>query len=354
MICLALSPSAVVAILGGNTSRCLLAQVQSRRNRMLITTPACYHLFQAVDRERVELLLSGKSTHHRSVEPTKTSLWNRVTHADDSKRRAKSAAGLVPVDDTSQQAIDSRVEPTERDASEEIEFLLDRAACGVGKEGNGRWRIRSLASLARVLTGRRYLHSAEQLRASYPTDDVARVRTSLSDAAILLIRLGQIESHESQRLHAVINDRLKTLEADRSLVDGSIEGLRVLMSSARRLVDDAEDSRLERAAEDQRRVLWLVFVGLMVIFAFGITGHREVLFYGALGGILAPLTTRWQRNDDDHTEKLRIRADADAEYVKSWGVLLLGPVAGALAAYAGLLLLGFLSSPELSIFGERT
>ncbi|MEN8655055.1 hypothetical protein ABCR94_31840 [Streptomyces sp. 21So2-11] len=63
--------------------------------------------------------------------------------------------------------------------------------------------------------------------------------------------------------------------------------------------------------------------------------HRLTMLVGALGGFLSPVigVMRSQRPS-------------------SWGVLVLAPVGGALAAVGGLLLVRMLADPELNLLGE--
>lgn len=327
-------------------------------NRILITTPACYNLFAEVDRARVELLLNETAANDRSTasafSPAELfrSLRRQPPPAPASQTGGGGAASAQSVVDT------PTGEPDMVDNKQSlIDSLLERAASRVGRDVRRQWRIRTLASLARVLVGRRYLHAAEQLMITYSALSAGHRRSVLSEAVIITARLEQIGSPESVKVKDAIDQRLERLEeliednARKALLEHA-EGMRVLLSHARRIVDDAEDTRLERAAEDQRRVLWLVFVGLLVIFVFGLTGHRELMLFGALGGLLAPLTTKWQRNDDNGDERPQNHAEADAEYVKSWGALLLGPVAGALAAYGGVLLVNLLSDPDFGVLGD--
>lgn len=135
--------------------------------------------------------------------------------------------------------------------------------------------------------------------------------------------------------------------------------LSVLVVEGRRLLHDAEDVRLERAAESQRRVMWLTCVGLLLVLALGVTGLRMAMLLGALGGFLAPLTKVWQKDSAEvsgaavrNDESTVARHIGEAEYVTSWGTLVVGPVAGALAAFGGLLLLTFLADEKLNVLGE--
>jgi hypothetical protein len=100
-----------------------------------------------------------------------------------------------------------------------------------------------------------------------------------------------------------------------------------------------EDEKVEGDADVQRRALWLAYAGLAAILVIGTYGPRVPLLFGALGGFLAPVI-----------RMRRARTDAN-DYRTSWALLLLGPVAGALAAYAGLLVLQFLADPSVSLLG---
>lgn len=108
------------------------------------------------------------------------------------------------------------------------------------------------------------------------------------------------------------------------------------MAAATEYLHDREDTETEREYEQQRTALWLATTGLGAILLTGIViDHRLTMMLGALGGFLSPVigVMRSQRPT-------------------SWGVLVLAPVRGALAAVGGLLLVRMLADPELNLLGH--
>lgn len=113
------------------------------------------------------------------------------------------------------------------------------------------------------------------------------------------------------------------------------EARAVVLAAAQR-VHDVEDSASEQDYEQQRIALWLALTGLCAVLLIGrVLDHRETMLLGALGGFLSPVAgvLRSQRTS-------------------SWGVLVLAPVGGALAAVGGLLLVRMLADPDLNLLGQ--
>ncbi|MFB6889006.1 hypothetical protein ACFCX4_06780 [Kitasatospora sp. NPDC056327] len=108
------------------------------------------------------------------------------------------------------------------------------------------------------------------------------------------------------------------------------------LAAAVEYLHDREDTEAEREYEQQRTALWLATIGLGAAYLIGATlGHHPTMVLGALGGFLSPLTG-----------VLR------AQRPVSWGVLVLAPVGGALAAVGGVLLVRMLADPELNLLGH--
>ncbi|CAM5413106.1 hypothetical protein [Streptomyces aurantiogriseus] len=113
------------------------------------------------------------------------------------------------------------------------------------------------------------------------------------------------------------------------------ENLALVLAAAQR-VHELEDSAAERDYDQQRVALWLALTGLCAVLLIGrVLDHRETILLGALGGFLSPVVgvMRSQRPS-------------------SWGVLVLAPVGGALAAVGGLLLVRMLADPDLNLLGQ--
>ncbi|MFI6153032.1 hypothetical protein ACIBCA_10095 [Kitasatospora sp. NPDC051170] len=109
-----------------------------------------------------------------------------------------------------------------------------------------------------------------------------------------------------------------------------------LLSATSEYLHDREDVEAEREYEQQRTALWLATTGLGAVLLIGATlGHQPTMMLGALGGFLSPLIGVMR-----------------AQRPTSWGVLVLAPVGGALAAVGGLLLVRMLADPELNLLGH--
>lgn len=109
-----------------------------------------------------------------------------------------------------------------------------------------------------------------------------------------------------------------------------------LLSSTAEFLHDREDTEAEREYEQQRIALWLATTGLGAVLLIGFTlGHLPTMMLGALGGFLSPLIGVMR-----------------AQRPSSWGILVLAPVGGALAAVGGLLLVRMLADPELNLLGH--
>ncbi|MQS37845.1 hypothetical protein [Streptomyces katsurahamanus] len=126
------------------------------------------------------------------------------------------------------------------------------------------------------------------------------------------------------------------LAGELSAADPAGPGARAQLIAVTEYLHDREDTDAEQEYEQQRMALWLTMTGLGAVLVVGIVfDHRLTMLMGALGGFLSPLigVMRSQRP-------------------ASWGVMVLAPVGGALAAAGGLLLVRMLADPELNLLGE--
>ncbi|MFE6270611.1 hypothetical protein ACFVQ9_17720 [Streptomyces goshikiensis] len=117
---------------------------------------------------------------------------------------------------------------------------------------------------------------------------------------------------------------------------GDAPAERALLIAATEELHRQEDDDFEREYEHQRIALWLALTGVAAVLLLGLAlDHRLSMLLGGLGGFLSPLigVMRSQRPT-------------------SWGVLVLAPVGGALAAPGGLLLVRMLADPELNLLGQ--
>ncbi len=117
--------------------------------------------------------------------------------------------------------------------------------------------------------------------------------------------------------------------------------LHAMLREAMRQEFDARDTLYETLAFENLRASWLAYVGLgfAVVLALAL-GHAELFVAGAAGGLLSRLA-----------RVLRGRPLPN-DYGASWGPLMLSPVAGALAGWLGVLLIGAFADGGLEIFAS--
>lgn len=358
-------------------------------NRILITSPPRLQLLERIAEERAEL---------RSFNAEYQS-----TLGDDAEFNAEECTGMAP------EAVKG-ICGLLREAEKRITFQIGI----LGNRQMRKKRNHPFATLAKVLAGWRYVHAAERLRVKqskgaeqrafaliacerlrnlhrdeteFLASQINNTMSKLLDQSSKLepslrraIAAGRptsgstVEAHNEAPPRETVNqgagsdeplaDELASVaspekpgqrrgengarnQSQDQTVTGErqsdpTEDLGILLGEGLRISYEYADVELERSAEAQRRAMWLTTVGLIVAFILGLYGMRETLLLGAVGGFLAPLTLIWQREDKGKGE----------EYATSWGLLLLGPVAGALAAYGGLLLLRFLSDDRINVLGE--
>lgn len=179
--------------------------------------------------------------------------------------------------------------------------------------------------LSKLAAAWRTLHGVERRLLSLEGEEevAARIRA-------VRLRLAESDLPADVRLGAELEAALPV----RSAAAGS--DARALLCAATEALDDREDAEAEREYEQQRAALWLATTGLGVVLLLGVVlGHELTMLLGALGGFLSPMlgVMRSQRPS-------------------SWGVLVLAPVGGALAAVGGLLLVRMLADPELNLLGR--
>lgn len=175
--------------------------------------------------------------------------------------------------------------------------------------------------LSKLAAAWRVLHGAERRLLG-----VEGAEEMLAQRELLVMQLGASGEPADEELAA------KLAVAD----VGAAEGRALVLAAAQR-VHEAEDGAAERDYDQQRIALWLALTGLGAILLVGrVLDHRETMLLGALGGFLSPVVgvMRSQRPPS------------------SWGVLVLAPVGGALAAVGGLLLVRMLADPDLNLLGQ--
>jgi hypothetical protein len=349
-------------------------------NRLLITSPLRLQLLERIAEERAEL---------RSLNATQASAAN---HTENGSPPAKPPHFDTEQPDTAAtEAIEGICELL-RDGERRLTFQF---GLPWRKQPNRTKHIHPFVTLAKVRAGWRYVHAAERLRMKQCKDDELRafaviacerlMRLRSDEATFLSSTIKEKLESEVSNNPAALPDTLPTTPATTEHVASQVEVERIsaagqdaemvratlgvedrgqrdqtvhdvhdlqrmgrdaelsaLLGEGLRVSYDHADLELETAAEAQRRAMWLTTVGLVLALILGLYGRREILLLGAVGGFLAPLTLVWQREDDGKVN----------EYATSWGLLLLSPVAGALAAYGGLLLLRFLADDKINVLGE--
>ena len=82
--------------------------------------------------------------------------------------------------------------------------------------------------------------------------------------------------------------------------------------------------------------VWLTLVGLAAIYALSVTfpGREPIFVAGALGGLLGSLSALFMNR------------------TLSLGMVVLSPVAGALNAIGGIMIVGFLAQDQIALLGD--
>jgi hypothetical protein len=113
--------------------------------------------------------------------------------------------------------------------------------------------------------------------------------------------------------------------------------LRALLAEGLGQTYDARDDYFDGIVQESKRTTWLTCVGLATIVLLALAFGRQAFFLlGAVGGSFSRLTRVLRRRPEP------------TDYGVSWGPLMLGPVAGALAAWIGMLVLSVLQAAGLS------
>jgi hypothetical protein len=103
---------------------------------------------------------------------------------------------------------------------------------------------------------------------------------------------------------------------------------------------DRDEKEFAGLVSWQNKASWLVGCGLVLILMLtGVIHHHSILFLvGATGGLLSRLSRSLERKD------------VPSDYGASWTTLFLSPVAGALGAWAGILISGL--AVQLNVLGS--
>ncbi|MFI8966428.1 hypothetical protein ACIGO8_30440 [Streptomyces sp. NPDC053493] len=175
-----------------------------------------------------------------------------------------------------------------------------------------------------------------------PLSKLASAWRTLHEAETRLLRLEDPEETALRarglrlRLAAEPGPVNDAIAAELAAHEGEAATERAILVAATERIHDQEDGEFEREYELQRTALWLALTGLGAALLIGLVfDHRLSMLAGGLGGFLSPLIGVMR-----------------AQRPSSWGVLVLAPVGGALAAPGGLLLVRMLADPELNVLGQ--
>ncbi|WP_329274688.1 hypothetical protein [Streptomyces sp. NBC_01451] len=195
------------------------------------------------------------------------------------------------------------------------------------KHGTVVWRLLPRAGvvaipLSKLASAWRVLHSAER----------RLLRLENTAETDVLLRSLQLELAASS--HQADQDLAAALAA----APGSGPEARALLIGSYERLHAREDAATDAEFEQQRIALWLATTGVGVLLALGLAlDHQVTMLLGALGGFLSPVIGVMR---------------PQPERPRSWGVLVLAPAGGALAAVGGLLLVRLLADPDLNLLGQ--
>ena len=189
-----------------------------------------------------------------------------------------------------------------------------------------------LVPLADVLGANRTLNGLEKQMLS--TLSGAPLRLAASQIAALLPP-GADSAAAASRIAAAIS------AAGGRAPDGApatdLDGpIRNAAGSALILLQRQRDAPQEREVNHIRVAVWLTLVGLAAIYALSVTfpGREPIFVAGALGGLLGSLSALFMNR------------------TLSLGMVVLSPVAGALNAIGGIMIVGFLAQDQIALLGD--
>jgi hypothetical protein len=160
----------------------------------------------------------------------------------------------------------------------------------------------------------------------------------LSDATVV----ARLESNEQQLRIANNSASLamaNAIHAELTAATADVERRKALLAEALNANFDCDEKEFSGLVSWQNKTSWLVGCGLILILALtAAVHHHSILFLvGATGGLLSRLSRSLDRKD------------VPTDYGASWTTLFLSPVAGALGAWAGILLSGL--AVNLNVLG---
>jgi hypothetical protein len=117
--------------------------------------------------------------------------------------------------------------------------------------------------------------------------------------------------------------------------EGDEERARATLKNFLKALYDRRHERFVELATAENKVTWLILVALLLLVALISQDVTAVLAAGAIGGLLSRL------------QRVLVRDRVLSDYGMSWALLFLAPIAGALSAWAGLLLIELLQTAEI-------
>lgn len=213
--------------------------------------------------------------------------------------------------------------------------LLSRAEELIFRAGPvNRFIDRCLWSRGQESQGWRLVHEAERVLVQLLPKEQLRWRLHSAKADLAAI------SSESEQAKGALTEVSALIEMAKG--DSTPEpDLRACVQEVLRLVFGARDNYYEDLVNWHNKALFLIAVGIGLALLLALADqHPMLLLMGAVGGFLGRLARSLQGG------KMPV------DYGAYWTTLFLSPIAGALAAWAGVLLIGVLSTDEMKVLGE--
>ncbi|WP_157108420.1 hypothetical protein [Aldersonia kunmingensis] len=240
-------------------------------------------------------------------------IWIEQSGDDAQKRRSK-------LMETALSALEAEMNVRPGDLYEKGEDENREAESGVAKSAGIRGMLRRFGSTA--------LFKLWSQRGTL--DDIKR-------ELVYLVPPDELATHSEPLFEQLARRDEKVAQGyrDRFAKAGSDSHKCVVLVQAQEECDRRKGESLALEYESEQAAIWLAIVGLLAITGIAVGfGHQVTMLVGAVGGFLAPTVT-----------------SLTSEGVRSaWGVLILGPVGGALTAVGGVLLVNFLA--EIGVLGK--
>lgn len=183
-------------------------------------------------------------------------------------------------------------------------------------------------SRGQEITGWGYVHEAETQMTSFLPDETVMARLETNEQQLRIAN-----DAPSLALANAIHEELTATSSDKPR-------RKALLAEALNANYERDDNTFADLVSWQNKTSWLVACGLVLILVLtGAISHHSILFLvGATGGLLSRLSRSLDRKD------------VPTDYGASWTTLFLSPVAGALGAWAGILLSGL--AVKLNVLGS--